>query len=127
MIPGMPGAPQPPSAPPGGTGAAMAPAPMAGMGRQGMAKAQMGLKALQESLSEIPMGSDLHAAILKAVTEVTKHMKQPEGGGDQNAIIQQLVALARQQGQPPQAQAMQGMFPGGGSPPPPGAGAPPPG
>jgi hypothetical protein len=101
----------------------MAPGGMDGMGRQGIAKAELGLKALQESLTEIPMGSDLHAAVLKAVSDISKHLKSGAGGGggDQNAVIQQLVALARQQGQPPQAGAMQNMFPGGG------AGAPPPG
>ena len=100
----------------------MAPAPMAGMGRQGIAKAELGVKALQEALAEIPMGSDLHAAVLKALSDISKHLKTgagPGGGGDQNAIIQQLVAMARQQGQPPQAGAMQSMFPGGGGAPPP--------
>lgn len=122
MPPGAaPGAP-----PPGGAaGPATSPGPMAGAASHGAEKLKLGLKALQEALPTQPMGSPIHTAILKALTDIGKVMEK-EGGakGDPGAAIQQLIEMARNAkqagGAPPQ---MPGA--GGAPPPPPGAGAPP--
>ncbi len=102
----------------------MAPGGMAGAQQQSLAKVKLAMEALQDSLAGLPMGSDLHAEVLKTLTGLTKKMQSeaPPQGQDQNAIIQQLVAMQRQGGASPQAGAMQAMFPGGGAPP---GGAPP--
>lgn len=102
----------------GGTGAAAHPGPMAGSAAQGMSAVKMGLEALQKALPMVPMGSELHSSLLKAITDISKHMAEGQGGQDPSSVIQQLVAAQRQQQMqpPPQAQAMHNMFPppGGG-------------
>ena len=67
------------------------------------------------------MGSPVHNAVLKALSDIGKHMPQGgSGGGDPNAIIQQLAQLARAaHAEAPQQQALAGMM--GGAPPGPGA------
>ena len=100
---------------------------MAGSAVQGMAKVKLGLEALQAALPMIPMGSELHTDLMKAVSSITKHLGDKGGEGGGGAQIQQLLEMlrnAKMQGAPPQA----GMMPpgGGGAPPPPGGGAPPP-
>jgi hypothetical protein len=120
---GAPMAPHPPG-PPGGTGGAMAPGAMLGQQAKAMEGVKLGLKALQEALPSIPIGSELHQAVLKAVGDIGKHIDQG-GPGDQSGMMQQLVQMARSaQGAPPQAAAMQRAFPT--APPPAGGGAPPP-
>ena len=110
------GPPAPPPGIPGGTGAATVPGAMPGMMAQGMTGVKLAVEALQKALPQLPMGSDLHNAVLHAVSGITKHLDDsgipPAGGED---VIQQLVALARQnaQGQNPLA----GMMPGGAPPP----------
>lgn len=115
---GAPGAPSPgPMPPQGGTGPAMAPAPMAGAAAQGMAGVEAALKMLQQALPGLPMGSDLHKAVLKSVADIAKSMEP--GQADPAAQMQQLIAAARAaQGAPPppQAGAMQSMFPSAGGP-----------
>lgn len=89
-----------------------------------MTGVKVALEALQKALPTLPMGSDLHGAVLKAVTELSKHLG--EGGGDSQAQIQQLIQMARAAHAQPQQDALARM---GGAPPgaaPPGAGAPPP-
>src|SRR5882724_245192 len=76
----------PPGAP-GGTGGAMSPSPMGGSSAQGMTGVKTGVEALQKALPMLPMGSELHTAILKAITDISKHMDQNMGGGPQ-AVIQ---------------------------------------
>ena len=95
---------------------------MAGSASQGMSKVKIGLEALQAALPMIPMGSELHADVMKAVSSISKHLGDKGGaGGDQGGGIQQLLEMLRnaktQGGPPPQA----GMMPGapGGAPPPP--------
>lgn len=103
----------------------MAPGPMPGNQAQGMAAVKLAVEALQKALPALPMGSDLHTAVLNALTGVTKHMDDngPQPGGDQSDMIQQLVALARQ-GQ--SGSPLGAMMPPGGGAPPPGAAPPPP-
>jgi hypothetical protein len=93
---------------------------MAGSHHQAMAGVKLGLEALQKALPALEAGSKLHAAVLKAVTDISKEMA--EGQGDQAGMIQQLVSLARGASQNPGAGAMERMFP-----PPAAGGAPPPG
>ncbi len=99
----------------GGTGAATTPQAMPGAGAQATTGVKLALEALQKSLVGIPMGSELHTAVLKAITDISKNLDKG-GGGDQTAMIQQLAQMARgaQTQPPPQAAAMQHMFPGAG-------------
>lgn len=118
MPPGMPGAPPPPP-PGGGTGPVAAPGHPAGNAQQGMTSVKLGLEAFQKALPQIPLGSKLHAAVMKAVSDISKHMNE-EGGGkgnDPSAMIQQLMELARNAKANPNAQAaMPGGAPPGGAP-----------
>jgi hypothetical protein len=92
---------------------------MAGAGTQSVTAVKVALEALQKSLPGLPMGSELHNAVLKAVAEISKHIEKAQG--DPAAMIQQLAQLARAaQSSPQQGAAMRAM------PPPPSAGAPPP-
>lgn len=123
MMPGMPGSPPPPPMGGAGTGAATAPGPMAGGAAQGLSKVKIGLEALQAALPMLPMGGELHADVMKAVSTISKHLQdQSQGGGNQ---IQQLMEMMRAAKTQPN---MAGMMPGSGGPPggaPPMAGAPP--
>ena len=99
---------------------------MAGASAQGVTAVKLGLEALQKALPMLPMGSELHSEVLKAVSGIAKHMEQAGAGGDQAAVIQQLVAMAREAQQNPQQQARMGsMMPGAGAAPPPAATPPP--
>jgi hypothetical protein len=92
---------------------------MAGSQQQGLASLKVGLEALQKSLPNLPMGSALHQAVLKAVADIGKHLEK-EGGtaGDQMGAIQQLMEMARAAKTQP---SMAGMMPGGPAGGPPGA------
>jgi len=120
------GPPAPPPGIPGGTGAATVPGAMPGAMAQGMAGVKLAVDALQKALPQLPMGSDLHNAVLHALSGITKHMDDagmpPTGSED---VIQQLVALARANAQG--GNPLAGMMPGGAPPPPGAAGAAPPG
>ena len=72
---------------------------MPGAGVQGVAGVKVGLEALQKALPTLPMGSDLHSSVLKAISDISKHvgsegLPQP----DQGDKIQALLALARNAG-----------------------------
>lgn len=89
----------------------MAPGAALGAQAKAMEGVKLGLKALQEALPAIPIGSELHQSLLKAVGDIGKHIDQG-GPGDQSGMMQQLVAMARSaQGAPPQAAAMNKAFP----------------
>ncbi len=91
-IPGAPAA--PPQA--GVSGPATAPGPLKGAAAGGVEKLKLGLKILQEALPALPMGSAIHTATLKALTDIGKAVEKEGGGrGDPSAMIQQLVELAR--------------------------------
>src|SRR5579872_3228315 len=88
--PGGPGAPPPGLG--GGTGPAAAPSHMVGSLQQGMTAVKVGMEALQKALQQLPLGSDLHTAVLKALTDVGKHLEKGGAGeGDPSAVLQQLV------------------------------------
>lgn len=119
MMPGAPppGMPGPPPAAMGGTGPAMAPGAQAGAAASATQDLKLGVAALQRAVGGLPMGTDIHTAVLKALTDISKHIDVSQ---DQQPPIQQLIELARQvQTAPPQAALMGRMFPpqGGGAPP----------
>jgi hypothetical protein len=83
-----------------------------------MTMVKTGLEALQGALPRLELGSELHASVLKAVSDIAKHMSQ--GPDDQSEKVQQLAQLARQAQQGGgQAGALAKMMPqpGGGQPP----------
>lgn len=97
----------------------MVPGGMAGSHQAAQAAVKMALEALQKALPGLEAGSELHSTVLKAVTDISKHMA--EGAqNDPTAVIQQLMAAQRQAQQGPQQAAMHSMFPpaAGGAPPP---------
>ena len=96
-------------APTGGTGNASVMQPMLGSGAQALAQVKLGVDALQKALVGLPMGSELHTAILKAVTDITRRMSS--GDNDHAAQMQALMAMHRDTQQNPQADAMQRLFP----------------
>jgi|HubBroStandDraft_1064217.scaffolds.fasta_scaffold289853_1 hypothetical protein len=110
--------------PAGGTGPATVPGAMPGAMATGLTSVKLAVDALQKALPSLPMGSDLHTAVLNSLSGLTKHMDDagmpPVGNED---VVQQLVALARQNAQG--GNPLAAMMPGGGAPPP-GGGAPPP-
>lgn len=94
----------------GGTGPAVTPSPMAGAGAKSMMLVKTAVAQLQDSLSGLPMGSDVHNAVLKAIGDISKHLGK--GPDDASQIVQQLAQLARSQQQnPQQQQAIQRLFP----------------
>lgn len=105
----------------GGTGAATAPRPMMGTGAQSLTLVHTGLEALQKSLVGLPMGSKVHTAVLKAITDISKSMDNQSG--DKSSQIQALAAMGRDAQQNPQAAILQKMggqpqapaMPGGGA------------
>jgi hypothetical protein len=101
------------------------PGKMAGSAAQASNLVRGGLEMLQKALPMLPLGSDEHNAVIKAVSDLSKHVGAVGGAGDPQAVIQQLAAMAREKQQAPVPPALGG---GGGAPPPPGGpqGMPPP-
>ena len=126
LMPGGAGGPPqggPMGAPPMGTGPAAVPGPMAGQAAQGMTGVKLALEVLQKALPGLQMGSELHSAVMKSITDLSKHVAQ--GADDQSGMMQQLAMLARAaQTDPARMAAMRSM--GGGAPPMGGPGGPPP-
>lgn len=95
-----------------------------------MTQLKLGVEALQKALPGLPMGSEMHTAVLKALGDIGKHMKHEGGSEGQPDVMQALVALARQKSAQPQnpmlAQLAGGGGGGGGPPPPMGGGGEPP-
>lgn len=125
-LPGQPPIPPQLAGPPGPTGGVTTPQPMLGQGAGAMADIRNALVGMQKALPGIPMGSELHSAVLKAVADISKHLdptdKESNKGIDLQALVQQARAsaqnspgnsLARAMGPPQQPQ-------------PPNLGAPPP-
>lgn len=103
-------------APMGGTGAATAPRPMMGNAAQSLTLVHTALEALQKSLVGLPMGSEIHTAVLKSITDLSKRLDNQQG--DKSSQLQALAAMSREVQSNPQAAAMQRMQ-GGGQPQPP--------
>ena len=90
--------------------------PAPGSAQQGMAAVKAGVEMLQKSLAQLPMGSKIHQSVLKAVSDIGKHMMDEGGGKDVGAIVQQLVEAARNARVNPNAQAAVPGAAGGGAP-----------
>lgn len=91
--------------------------PMPGAAAQGNTALKVALEALQKALPLLPMGSELHTSVLKAVTDISKRMGA--AGGGKGEMLQELAALAKAQTAAPPAQAPAMMAP---PPPPPAMG-----
>jgi hypothetical protein len=94
---------------------------MAGLTGQSTTQIKTALEMLQKALPGLQMGSKLHNAVMKAITEIAKEVQTHEG--DQSAMVQQLAQLAAAARQQPQQAAMMRQFPQAG--PPGGGGGPP--
>ncbi len=118
------GAPQPhPPGPAGGIGPVSAPQQQPGNAAAALPKVKNAIEMLQQAMTGVPLGTPLHSAILKAISDISKHLDKHDG--NQGLQVQDLVQLARQVNtQSPQAQALQRM---GQQPQPPALPAPPPG
>jgi hypothetical protein len=101
----------PPPGFPGGTGPAAAPAPQMGNQNAAMTALHVALEAMQKALPGLPMGSDVHTKVLKAVQDLSKVVAEAGAAQDQSAKMQQLVSMARQAQQQPQQQALMRAFP----------------
>ena len=110
----LPGQSPPPAlgAAPPGSGPAVAPQGNMGNAAQAQAMIAVAMKQLQMALPNIPMGSPLHADIMKAVSSISKHMKAAGGGEGQeaNLLVQQLRQMQKQA---PQMAALRSMAPAG--------------
>ncbi len=113
--------PAPPSA-----GPASVPHGNPGQTGAGIAQVRLGLEALQKALPTIPMGTELHNAIIDAVKKIGAHMTEAVQGPQQQ--MQELLQMVQQaKAQQPHA-ALAGIAGGGGGQPPqPPMLAPPPG
>ena len=83
----------PPSSGPG-----VAPHGLPGQAAGSMGDLKMALEMLQKALPGVPMGTELHEAVLKAVTNIGKHMgemaqSQQEKG---KALLEMLMKLKQQ-------------------------------
>ena len=126
-MPGMPAAPMPPSLM-GGGGGAPSPGGMPGMaaprpnlgpvsqpqGNPGnvasaMVDVKNALNLLQRALPNIPMGSPIHADILKTVSSLSKHAQ--DAGGDHSLQMQSLLSMVKSMGQNPMQNALAKMMP----------------
>jgi hypothetical protein len=96
--------------PPGATGPAMAPGGQAGATQDGMAKVRQALEILQKALPDIPMGSDVHTATMKAITELVKHVHPMND--DPQAKAQQAAQMARQSMTQPNEAMLAKLMPG---------------
>jgi hypothetical protein len=99
---------------PGGTGAVTAPRPQMGNQAQSLTLVHTALDALQRALVGIPMGSDLHTAILRCIQELSK--KTNMEGGDKASQMQALAQMGRGLQQNPQQAALQRLQPPPGQP-----------
>jgi hypothetical protein len=139
-LPGQGGGGPPPGggAPPGGGGMMPAAAPNVGSAAQpqgmggnvAMAMIQIhnAVQALEKSLPMIPMGSPLHAELLKATTSIIKHL--PPGSENPQLQLMAVINQAREQSQQQPMAAMDKLYPppaaagGGARPAPAGGGGP---
>ena len=118
LPPGLMGGPQ-------NAGAAVAPHGNPGNATQGMSDIKTALDALQKALPAVPMGTELHKAVMDAISKIGKHMTEASNNPQMKLhnLLQMVQSL---KGQQPNA-ALAGMAGGaGGQPPTPPALMPPP-
>lgn len=116
-LPGQPPSPALAAAPPN-VGGAVAPQGNAGNAMAGLEKVKIAVKALQDALPSIPMGSSLHTKVLNAAKDLSKELGagSEQGGGPPIQALLQMIQQAKAN-QPNAALArMGGPPPGGGAP-----------
>jgi len=113
--------PAPPSA-----GPAVAPHGNPGNTTQALGEIRIALEALQKALPSVPMGTELHNAVLDAIKKIGQHMTEMQDSPQMK--IQNLLQMIQQAKAAQPNAALAGIAQGGppGGAPPPGAGAPPP-
>ncbi len=122
LPPSMMGAPQ-------GAGPAVVPHGNPGMATQSLSQVNLALQALQKALPAIPMGTELHTAVIDAIKKIGAHMTEAQDNPQMKmqSLLQMIQAMRA--AQPNRALASVAGPPGGAPPPPgapPGMGAPPP-
>jgi hypothetical protein len=90
-----------------------------------MPKVHNAVQMLQDALPAVPMGTELHTAILKAIESISKHMSQNDQS--QGLDMQSMIQMMKNASQQAPMQALARMYPSGGGAGPamPGAGGPP--
>lgn len=109
-------------APPGNLGPHTIPQSNPGNVLQAMQKIQAATQMITEAIPQIPMGTPLHAAVLKIATELTKHLGEAKSSAQEQ--IQQLLQAVHSQRQAGQMQTLNRVAPPPNQPPammPPGA------
>ena len=107
---------------PPNAGAAAAPQANLGNASGGLAEVKIALEALQKALPSIPMGTELHKAVMDAVAKISKHMT--EAAESPQMKIQNLLKMVQSARAQQPNQALAGLAGGaggapGGDPPPP--------
>jgi len=68
-----------------------------------LSKLKAGLGMIQEALPALPMGSELHSAVLSAVEKISKVMPEAGTGGTQDQIAQLVAMIHKTAQQQPNA------------------------
>src|ERR1700679_2311758 len=76
---------------------------------QALSLVRNGLEMFQKALPMIPMGSPLHADLLKATSSVSKHMEQ--SAANKGVDVQSLLQMARQNSQQSPLDALNRLHP----------------
>lgn len=98
--------PAPPNA-----GPAVAPHGNPGQTTQGLGDIRIALDALQKALPTIPMGTELHNAVIDAVKKIGMHMTQMQDSPQMK--MQNLLAMVARARAAQPNQALAGLAPGG--------------
>jgi hypothetical protein len=85
------------------------PRPQMGNAAQALTLVHTAIDALQRALPGLPMGSELHTAVLRTVTELSRRTSNE--GGDKGSQLQALSQMGRGLQQQPQQAALQRMQP----------------
>lgn len=80
-----------------------------GNAAQAMALVHTAIDALQRALPGLPMGSELHTAVLRTVTELSRRTNNEQG--DKGSQLQALAQMGHGLQANPQQQALQRMQP----------------
>jgi hypothetical protein len=107
---------------PPGAGPAVAPHGNPGNTTQGLGDIRVALEALQKALPSVPMGTEMHHAVLDAIKKIGTHMTEMQESPQMK--MQAMLQLMQRAKQAQPNQALAGLAPPGG---PPGAGGAPPG
>lgn len=101
----------PPSVSPAAPNAGPVAVPQGNQGNtaQALTYVRSAVEMMQKALPMIPMGSPLHADLLKATSSISKHMEQ--GEGNKGVDMQSLLQMARQAGQQSPMQALNRLHP----------------